>query len=89
MGGVGSWCLWSVSRGNWIGEAPYKHGRPCSECPPSYGGGCQNNLCYKGRRREGLSPGVAFTLGPQMGMAEMEIKSDLDGLTPAATPATI
>ncbi|NXU72074.1 CRLD2 protein, partial [Oreotrochilus melanogaster] len=37
-------------RGNWIGEAPYKTGRPCSECPPSYGGGCQNNLCYKDYR---------------------------------------
>uniref|UniRef100_A0A8D0GST5 Cysteine rich secretory protein LCCL domain containing 2 n=1 Tax=Sphenodon punctatus TaxID=8508 RepID=A0A8D0GST5_SPHPU len=35
-------------KGNWIGEAPYKHGRSCSECPPSYGGSCQNNLCYKG-----------------------------------------
>ncbi|XP_041314904.1 cysteine-rich secretory protein LCCL domain-containing 2 [Pyrgilauda ruficollis] len=34
-------------KGNWIGEAPYKTGRPCSECPPSYGGSCQNNLCYK------------------------------------------
>ncbi|EMP36235.1 Cysteine-rich secretory protein LCCL domain-containing 2 [Chelonia mydas] len=34
-------------KGNWIGEAPYKNGRPCSECPPSYGGSCQNNLCYK------------------------------------------
>ncbi|KAH0619659.1 hypothetical protein JD844_000512 [Phrynosoma platyrhinos] len=34
-------------KGNWIGEAPYKNGRPCSECPPSYGGRCQNNLCYK------------------------------------------
>ncbi|XP_018425858.1 PREDICTED: cysteine-rich secretory protein LCCL domain-containing 2-like [Nanorana parkeri] len=34
-------------RGNWIGEAPYKTGRPCSECPPSYGGNCKNNLCYK------------------------------------------
>ncbi|KFV12619.1 Cysteine-rich secretory protein LCCL domain-containing 2 [Tauraco erythrolophus] len=34
-------------KGNWIGEAPYKAGRPCSECPPSYGGGCRNNLCYK------------------------------------------
>ncbi|EGV94115.1 Cysteine-rich secretory protein LCCL domain-containing 2 [Cricetulus griseus] len=34
-------------KGNWIGEAPYKHGRPCSECPPSYGGGCRNNLCYR------------------------------------------
>ncbi|POI32077.1 hypothetical protein CIB84_004171, partial [Bambusicola thoracicus] len=39
-------------RGNWIGEAPYKNGRPCSECPPSYGGGCQNNLCYKDYRYE-------------------------------------
>uniref|UniRef100_A0A286XJL8 SCP domain-containing protein n=1 Tax=Cavia porcellus TaxID=10141 RepID=A0A286XJL8_CAVPO len=36
-------------KGNWIGEAPYKSGRPCSECPPSYGGGCRNNLCYRGR----------------------------------------
>uniref|UniRef100_A0A8C8BPL9 Cysteine rich secretory protein LCCL domain containing 2 n=1 Tax=Otus sunia TaxID=257818 RepID=A0A8C8BPL9_9STRI len=39
-------------KGNWIGEAPYKTGRPCSECPPSYGGGCQNNLCYKDYRYE-------------------------------------
>ncbi|XP_067905243.1 cysteine-rich secretory protein LCCL domain-containing 2-like [Heterodontus francisci] len=40
-------------KGNWIGEAPYKHGRPCSKCPPSYGGGCKNSLCYKdnGMRR--------------------------------------
>lgn len=37
-------------RGNWIGEAPYQHGRPCSQCPPSYGGGCKNNLCFKGER---------------------------------------
>ncbi|XP_010625777.1 cysteine-rich secretory protein LCCL domain-containing 2 isoform X2 [Fukomys damarensis] len=35
-------------KGNWIGEAPYRTGRPCSECPPSYGGGCRNNLCYRG-----------------------------------------
>ncbi|KAM9408651.1 cysteine-rich secretory protein LCCL domain-containing 2 [Pholidichthys leucotaenia] len=34
-------------KGNWIGEAPYQHGRPCSQCPPSYGGRCKNNLCYK------------------------------------------
>ncbi|EPQ05439.1 Cysteine-rich secretory protein LCCL domain-containing 2 [Myotis brandtii] len=34
-------------KGNWIGEAPYKTGRPCSQCPPSYGGGCKNNLCYR------------------------------------------
>ncbi|KAI1235582.1 hypothetical protein IHE44_0002463 [Lamprotornis superbus] len=39
-------------KGNWIGEAPYKTGRPCSECPPSYGGSCQNNLCYKAHRYE-------------------------------------
>ncbi|XP_055001903.1 cysteine-rich secretory protein LCCL domain-containing 2 [Sorex araneus] len=39
-------------KGNWIGEAPYKSGPPCSECPPSYGGGCRNNLCY----REGAHP---------------------------------
>lgn len=37
-------------RGNWIGEAPYQHGRPCSQCPPSYGGGCRNNLCHKGEQ---------------------------------------
>uniref|UniRef100_A0A4W4H096 SCP domain-containing protein n=1 Tax=Electrophorus electricus TaxID=8005 RepID=A0A4W4H096_ELEEL len=35
-------------KGNWIGEAPYQPGRPCSQCPPSYGGGCRDNLCYKG-----------------------------------------
>uniref|UniRef100_A0A672HC83 Cysteine-rich secretory protein LCCL domain containing 2 n=1 Tax=Salarias fasciatus TaxID=181472 RepID=A0A672HC83_SALFA len=34
-------------KGNWIGEAPYQHGRPCSQCPPSYGGGCKNNQCFK------------------------------------------
>uniref|UniRef100_A0A8C7MJ35 Cysteine-rich secretory protein LCCL domain containing 1b n=1 Tax=Oncorhynchus kisutch TaxID=8019 RepID=A0A8C7MJ35_ONCKI len=33
--------------GNWWGHAPYKHGSPCSACPPSYGGGCRDNLCYK------------------------------------------
>ncbi|KAJ8785898.1 hypothetical protein J1605_006858 [Eschrichtius robustus] len=35
-------------KGNWIGEAPYRTGRPCSECPPRYGGSCRNNLCYRG-----------------------------------------
>ncbi|KAF3817593.1 hypothetical protein GH733_012880 [Mirounga leonina] len=49
------WCPERCSgpMGNWIGEAPYKTGRPCSECPPSYGGGCKNNLCY---REETYSP---------------------------------
>ncbi|XP_032925820.1 cysteine-rich secretory protein LCCL domain-containing 2 [Catharus ustulatus] len=46
-------------KGNWIGEAPYKTGRPCSECPPSYGGSCQNNLCYKAHRYE--DPNLAET----------------------------
>ncbi|XP_070303490.1 cysteine-rich secretory protein LCCL domain-containing 2-like [Salvelinus sp. IW2-2015] len=35
-------------KGNWIGEAPYQHGRSCSQCPPSYGGSCRDNLCFKG-----------------------------------------
>uniref|UniRef100_A0A672JIL5 Cysteine-rich secretory protein LCCL domain containing 1a n=1 Tax=Salarias fasciatus TaxID=181472 RepID=A0A672JIL5_SALFA len=34
-------------KGNWWGHSPYKHGTPCSACPPSYGGGCKDNLCYK------------------------------------------
>ncbi|KAM6457505.1 cysteine-rich secretory protein LCCL domain-containing 1 isoform 2-T2 [Liasis olivaceus] len=38
-------------KGNWWGHAPYKHGRPCSACPPSFGGGCRENLCYKGSER--------------------------------------
>lgn len=37
-----------LCRGNWWGYAPYKHGTPCSACPPSYGGVCRENLCYKG-----------------------------------------
>uniref|UniRef100_A0A7N8Y173 Cysteine rich secretory protein LCCL domain containing 1 n=1 Tax=Mastacembelus armatus TaxID=205130 RepID=A0A7N8Y173_9TELE len=39
-------------KGNWWGYAPYKHGTPCSACPPSYGGGCKDNLCYKGMRKQ-------------------------------------
>ncbi|VTJ63616.1 Hypothetical predicted protein [Marmota monax] len=35
-------------KGNWIGEAPYKVGVPCSSCPPSYGGSCTDNLCFPG-----------------------------------------
>uniref|UniRef100_A0A8C5I1L5 Cysteine-rich secretory protein LCCL domain-containing 1-like n=1 Tax=Gouania willdenowi TaxID=441366 RepID=A0A8C5I1L5_GOUWI len=35
--------------GNWWGHAPYKYGTPCSACPASYGGGCRDNLCYRGR----------------------------------------
>lgn len=38
-------------KGNWIGEAPYEYGNACSKCPPSYGGRCRDNLCYKGESR--------------------------------------
>lgn len=49
-------------RGNWIGEAPYQHGRSCSQCPPSYGGGCRNNLCYK---RKDIYNCINFNLSNQ------------------------
>ncbi|CAJ0961256.1 unnamed protein product [Ranitomeya imitator] len=38
----------TVQQGNWIGEAPYKVGVPCSACPPSYGGSCTDNQCFPG-----------------------------------------
>ncbi|KAG9336919.1 hypothetical protein JZ751_030032 [Albula glossodonta] len=43
-------------KGNWIGEAPYQHGRPCSQCPPSYGGGCRDNLCFNESPQEPQRP---------------------------------
>uniref|UniRef100_A0A672L3B5 Cysteine rich secretory protein LCCL domain containing 1 n=1 Tax=Sinocyclocheilus grahami TaxID=75366 RepID=A0A672L3B5_SINGR len=43
-------------KGNWWGYAPYKHGTPCSACPPSYGGLCRENLCYKGNGSNRQSP---------------------------------
>lgn len=36
----------SLCRGNWIGEAPYRVGIPCSVCPSSYRGTCRNNMCF-------------------------------------------
>ncbi|XP_051887628.1 peptidase inhibitor 15-like [Pristis pectinata] len=42
-------CNYSI-KGNWIGEAPYKAGKPCSACPPNYGGSCRNNLCVPGMK---------------------------------------
>ncbi|KAJ8272645.1 hypothetical protein GJAV_G00091740 [Gymnothorax javanicus] len=42
--------------GNWWGHAPYKHGSPCSACPPSYGGSCRDNLCYRDDRTERYYP---------------------------------
>ncbi|XP_075428718.1 peptidase inhibitor R3HDML [Ascaphus truei] len=47
-------CNYSI-KGNWIGEAPYKLGRPCSACPPSYGGVCSNNMCFSGVKSNKLS----------------------------------
>ncbi|KAM6164384.1 peptidase inhibitor R3HDML [Rhynchocyon petersi] len=41
-------------KGNWIGEAPYKMGRPCSACPPNYQGSCYNNLCFSGLKSNRL-----------------------------------
>ncbi|KAI9515598.1 hypothetical protein NQZ68_023248 [Dissostichus eleginoides] len=38
-------CNYSV-KGNWVGEVPYKRGKPCSVCPSSYGGSCwRNHIC--------------------------------------------
>ncbi|XP_062398182.1 R3H domain containing-like [Sardina pilchardus] len=37
-------CNYSI-KGNWVGEAPYKRGKPCSACPSSYGGSCSRNQC--------------------------------------------
>ncbi|KAM7411230.1 hypothetical protein PAMA_021290 [Pampus argenteus] len=37
-------CNYSM-KGNWVGEAPYKTGKPCSVCPSSYGGSCWRNQC--------------------------------------------
>ncbi|GCC22627.1 peptidase inhibitor 15-like [Chiloscyllium punctatum] len=48
-------CNYSI-KGNWIGEAPYKTGKPCSACPPSYGGSCSNNLCVPGVMLNRLFP---------------------------------
>ncbi|XP_046880168.1 cysteine-rich secretory protein LCCL domain-containing 1-like isoform X2 [Hypomesus transpacificus] len=44
------------AKGNWWGHTPYKHGTPCSACPPSYGGGCKDNLCYKYDGSESRTP---------------------------------
>uniref|UniRef100_A0A8C5UYE1 R3H domain containing like n=1 Tax=Microcebus murinus TaxID=30608 RepID=A0A8C5UYE1_MICMU len=36
-------CNYAI-KGHWIGEAPYKLGRPCSACPPSYQAICNSNM---------------------------------------------
>uniref|UniRef100_A0A3Q3FGW6 Cysteine rich secretory protein LCCL domain containing 1 n=1 Tax=Labrus bergylta TaxID=56723 RepID=A0A3Q3FGW6_9LABR len=51
-------------KGNWWGYSPYKHGTPCSACPPSYGGGCKDNLCYKGTASKPEPPSIPTTSKP-------------------------
>uniref|UniRef100_A0A665TQ40 SCP domain-containing protein n=1 Tax=Echeneis naucrates TaxID=173247 RepID=A0A665TQ40_ECHNA len=46
-------CNYSI-KGNWVGEAPYKPGRPCSVCPSSYGGSCWRNQCSPNARSRRL-----------------------------------
>ncbi|XP_029816288.1 peptidase inhibitor R3HDML [Manacus vitellinus] len=47
-------CNYAI-KGNWLGEAPYKVGRPCSACPPTYGRGCSNNMCFSGVKSNQVS----------------------------------
>ncbi|KAM9460912.1 cysteine-rich secretory protein LCCL domain-containing 2 isoform 1-T2 [Clarias gariepinus] len=53
-------------KGNWIGEAPYQHGNPCSQCPPSYGGVCKDKLCYKGTPQRTETPDMNEVEKPQV-----------------------
>ncbi|XP_028625624.1 peptidase inhibitor R3HDML [Grammomys surdaster] len=46
-------CNYAI-KGNWIGEAPYKTGKPCSACPPSYQGNCNSNMCFSGLKSNRL-----------------------------------
>ncbi|XP_042569750.1 peptidase inhibitor 15-like [Cyprinus carpio] len=48
-------CNYSI-KGNWVGEAPYKTGKPCSACPSSYGGSCNKNQCdFRSKPRRNAS----------------------------------
>ncbi|XP_047016298.1 R3H domain containing-like isoform X2 [Ictalurus punctatus] len=46
-------CNYSI-KGNWVGEAPYKTGKPCSACPSIYGGSCNRNQCSTSKPRTKL-----------------------------------
>ncbi|KAJ7331993.1 hypothetical protein JRQ81_014173 [Phrynocephalus forsythii] len=59
-------CNYAI-KGNWIGEAPYKMGKPCSACPPSYGGTCNNNMCYSGRTQLVNANRDGFKMAPLNG----------------------
>ncbi|XP_074499446.1 peptidase inhibitor R3HDML [Sebastes fasciatus] len=47
-------CNYSI-KGNWVGEVPYKSGKPCSVCPSSYGGSCWRNQCSPNRKPKRLT----------------------------------
>ncbi|XP_076840191.1 peptidase inhibitor R3HDML [Brachyhypopomus gauderio] len=47
-------CNYSI-KGNWLGEAPYKMGKPCSACPSVYGGSCNKNQCSTSKPRKKLN----------------------------------
>ncbi|KAF7696140.1 R3H domain containing-like [Silurus meridionalis] len=46
-------CNYSI-KGNWVGVAPYKTGKPCSACPSVYGGSCNKNQCSTSKHRKKL-----------------------------------
>ncbi|KAM9248648.1 LOW QUALITY PROTEIN: peptidase inhibitor R3HDML [Dugong dugon] len=46
-------CNYAI-KGNWLWEAPYKMGRPCSACPSSYKGSCNSNKCFFGLKSNKL-----------------------------------
>ncbi|MCJ8744738.1 hypothetical protein PDJAM_G00121940 [Pangasius djambal] len=77
--------------GNWWGHAPYKHGRPCSACPSSYGGGCRDNLCYKdddSQRYFAPEPEESNYIEPEPSHSQSSPPADHSHTpTPAPTPA--
>ncbi|KAB5535413.1 hypothetical protein PHYPO_G00117400 [Pangasianodon hypophthalmus] len=77
--------------GNWWGHAPYKHGRPCSACPSSYGGGCRDNLCYKddgSQRYYAPEPEESNYIEPEPSHSQSSAPADHSHTpTPAPTPA--
>ncbi|XP_001515857.3 peptidase inhibitor R3HDML [Ornithorhynchus anatinus] len=56
-------CNYAI-KGNWIGEAPYKVGRPCSACPSKYGGRCKSNMCSVDLKSKLDSPSSKFFRAP-------------------------
>ncbi|TRY87868.1 hypothetical protein DNTS_008920 [Danionella cerebrum] len=75
-------------KGNWIGEAPYQHGRPCSQCPPSYGGVCRDNLCYKGDSEHRESPDMNEVEPQEPVQPRPQPKPDSPRKPPQTKPST-